>query len=59
MNKGRGWRVVSSGTKSNWRPVTICVPLWSTMGPDFFNIFSNDLSEEAECTFHKFAGDSK
>lgn len=51
--------MVSSGTKSNWRPVTIGVPLWSRMGPDFFNIFSNDLSKEAECTFHKFAGDSK
>lgn len=57
-SKGWGWRVVRSGTKSNWRPVTSSAVLWSTLSPVFFNIFSNDLSEEAECTFHKFAGDS-
>lgn len=51
--------VVISGSKSVWKPVNSNVPQGSLLGPVQFNVFINNLYDEAESTLRRFADNTK
>lgn len=52
-------RVVISGMKSIWRPVTHSAPQGLILGPAVFNVFTNVLDDVTEDSLDKFEGDKK
>ena len=51
-------RVLLNGQTSVWLPVKTGVPQGSILGPPFFLIYINDLSENVESTVKLFADDT-
>ena len=51
--------VVVNGSVSGWRSVTSDVPQRSVLGWMHFNIFINNTESEMECTYIKYADDTK
>ena len=51
-------RVLPNGQTSEWLPVKVGVPQGSILGPLFFLIYINDLSENIESPVELFADDT-
>ena len=51
-------RVLPNGQTSEWLPVKVGVPQGSILGPLFFLIYINNLSENIESTVELFADDT-
>ena len=51
--------MLTSSTKSSWRPITNSVSQGSAVGPVLSNVSINCLDYEAECTLCKFAENTK
>lgn len=52
-------RVVVSGLKFRWRPVTSCVPWQVVLKPALFNTFFKNMHSGIEGTVSKFADNTK
>ena len=51
-------RVMNSGTKPSWRPISVGVRQRLILGQAPLNIFVNNLDNRTECTLSKFAEDA-
>ena len=51
-------RVILNGQSSNWVPVKAGVPQRSILGPLFFLVYINDLSEKITSAVRLFADDT-
>lgn len=52
-------RMMISGTRFSWQPVTSGTHRGPTQSPDLFSIFSNHLFEESESNLSKFTDGTK
>jgi len=52
-------RVVNSGTKFSWMPVSSSIPQGSILDPVIFNFFISDLDDGIECTLSSSVYDRK
>ena len=54
----RKQRVIFSGAKSNWVPVTSGVPQGSVLGPVLFNLFTSELPNYVKSSLPQYADDT-
>ena len=55
---GRKQRTVLNGKSSSWGDISAGVPQGSILGPLFFLIYINDLTENLKCNAKLFADDT-